>query len=122
MKIKIRATDTLFSRIVRSRDNWTCQRCGRKYDPNCGAALQCSHYYGRGRENTRFDLENCDALCYGCHRLWGHGDLRDDYTAFKKRQLGEIGFRNLTIRANSYKKRDDKADMLYLKTLSLPHE
>lgn len=118
MKIKIRPTDTLFSKIVRTRDDWTCQRCGHKYEPNCGASLHCSHYYSRGKENTRFDLDNCIALCYGCHRLWGHGDDKDEYTAYMIRKLTPTGFANLKLRSNLYKQRDDKLDMLYLKTIA----
>lgn len=121
MKIKLRSTDTLFSKIVRTRDGWKCQRCGNQFTPPT-SGLHCSHYFGRGRENTRFDLDNCIALCYGCHRLWGHGDLRDEYTAYMKRKLGEVGFQNLQIRSNLYKHRDDKADMIWLKQIAIKYK
>ncbi len=115
--IKLRKADVEFSKYIRTRDDWTCQRCHRRYDPPT-QALHCSHYFGRGRENTRFDPENCVALCYGCHRLWGHGDLRDDYTAYMVKRLGEQAFKKLKIRAYQYKKKDDKLILLWLKTLS----
>lgn len=114
MAIKIRNTDKLFSQYIRQRDNWTCQRCKKRYEPPT-QALHCSHFWGRGRENTRFDEDNADALCYGCHRLWGHGDGREDYIAFKKRQLGEEGYKKLTIRAHTYRKKDDKLALLQLR-------
>jgi hypothetical protein len=80
------------------------------------AGLQNSHFWGRGRENTRFDELNCDALCFSCHKYWG-GDGREDYIEFKERQLGEHGYKQLKIRAHTYKKKDDKLAILYINQL-----
>ncbi len=110
MKIKIRPADKLFSDYIRSRDNWRCQRCKKKYEPPT-SGLHCSHYFGRARENTRFDPENCN----GCHQLWGHGDLRDDYTEYMVKKLGEQAFKKLKIRAFTYRKKDDALIILWLK-------
>ncbi len=121
MKIKIRPNDTIFSNYIRERDNWTCQRCGKQYDKSSTSdrqGLHCSHYWGRGHEGTRFDPDNCIALCYGCHRLWGHGDLRDDYKAYMETRLGKQGFKNLEIRARTPCKRDDKLIKIYLKQIT----
>jgi 5-methylcytosine-specific restriction endonuclease McrA len=115
MKIKRRPTDILFSKYIRKRDNYTCQRCGKMYSDG-GKGLHCSHYHSRSHENTRFDPENCIALCFGCHHLWG-GDLKDDYTAFMKEKLGDKAFDYLRIRANTYKKKDNSLDMLGIKEL-----
>lgn len=119
-KIKIRKTDTLFSEFIRDRDNWTCVRCHKKYDKNIPSerqGLHNSHFYGRGHESTRFEPDNCDALCYGCHRLWGHGDQRDLYIEFKKKQLGQIRWASLMLQAYQYKKRDDAMDLIIIKML-----
>ena len=86
MGVKIDKYDTLFSKFIRTRDKWTCKRCGTYHQPPT-KALHNSHYVGRGSWNTRYDEQNCDALCYGCHRVWG-GDGKDDYKAFKIAQLG----------------------------------
>lgn len=60
--------DGLFSLYIRHRDNWTCQRCHKKY-PEKHQGLHCMHLVkGRGNKRTRFDEENCAAGCYGCHR------------------------------------------------------
>jgi hypothetical protein len=67
--MKIDPADKAFSLYVRTRDNWTCQRCLKKYEPPT-QALHCSHFQGRGKENTRFNLSNCDSLCHGCHRYF----------------------------------------------------
>ncbi len=79
--------------------------------------LHCSHYYGRGKENTRFDPDNCIALCYPCHRLWGHGDEKPLYTAFMKKKLGAAKFRALTRRSNMYKKKDRKLALIEVRKL-----
>jgi hypothetical protein len=79
--------------------------------------LHNSHYWGRARESTRFEPDNCIALCYGCHRIWGHGDGRDEYTAFMKKKLGEKRWKTLMLQANAYQKKDDKLMTLFVKGL-----
>src|SRR3990167_6088440 len=86
-KIKIDQADKAFSLYVRERDEWTCQRCRTRFAPG-SAGIHNSHYFGRGRESTRFDPDNCDALCFGCHRFWETQD-REGYRRFKIEQLGE---------------------------------
>jgi len=116
-KIKLRKTDRLFTRLIRERDNYTCRRCGRVYPEDNCQNLGVSHFWGRGRENTRFDSENCDALCtLPCHAIWAEED-RKEYEAFKIRQLGQEGFDLLDVRAHTYKKRDDKMDEIILKEM-----
>jgi len=73
MAIKRSKWDIAFSNMIRERDNWTCQRCGIKYDKNTTSgrrALHCSHYMGRSKYSTRFSNDNCEALCHGCHRYF----------------------------------------------------
>lgn len=72
--IKITPADRWFSLYIRARDNWTCQRCGRKYPPYIEGAdnshlkgLHCSHCATRGSHSTRVEPDNAVALCYGCH-------------------------------------------------------
>ena len=110
MKIKLRKADKLFTKITRFRFDYTCQKCGRKYSEDTPLYnLGVSHYYGRSRENTRFDPDNVTLLCnMPCHRKW-EGIERGDYTEHMIGRLGQRGFDELTLKANSYKKRDDKA-------------
>jgi len=119
-RIKIDPADKAFSLYIRTRDNWTCQRCRKKFTPPT-KALHCSHYFGRGRENTRFDPENCDALCHGCHQHWGSAD-KEGYRNFKINQLGREHFNLLTLRANTYKKRDRKMSLIVAKQLLIEIE
>lgn len=116
MKITIDSADKLFSQFIRIRDG-QCMRCHSEVsfnDKGLPVSHQTSHYFGRARENTRFDEENADTLCMACHRIWGSED-KEGYRDFKVKQLGIRGFKYLTMRANTYKKRDRKLAYLYLK-------
>lgn len=119
MAMQLRKTDRLFRQYILLRDGYTCQRCGSTYDAvgDSLRGLHVSHYWGRGRENTRFDPDNCILLCWGCHRLWGHGDGRNDYMKFMVKKLGQHRFDELEARAYMAKKRDDELDVLGIKQL-----
>jgi hypothetical protein len=96
-KIKRRLADRLWSDIIRLRDHWTCCRCGHSHNPR-SKGLHVSHYFSRFREFTRFAWDNCDSLCLGCHLLWSK-EKRNDYTKFKKKQLGFMRYRALVENA-----------------------
>ena len=116
MRVKIRKTDILFSKYIRSRDNWTCNRCKHKHEVG-SRGLHNSHYWSRGKESVRFEEDNCIALCFACHRLWGHGDEREQYREFMIKKLGEEGFKGLMMQANTFKKRDDIMDEIIITQL-----
>jgi len=115
-KAKFDKADTEFSRYIRLRDRH-CVKCGR---PGTGIdridGLQCSHFWGRWREGTRFDEYNADALCPTCHDRW-EGEKQGDYAAFKKHQLGEQQYKLLEARAYSYHKKDRKMALIIVKKL-----
>lgn len=116
LKIKLRKTDRLFTELVRIIYEYTCQRCRRVYSPDGDLHnLGVSHYYGRAREGTRYDLENCTLLCnMPCHRRW-EGEDRAEYLNYMIERLGQEGYDLLTLRANTYRKRDDKLIEMWLK-------
>ncbi len=115
--MKLRKSDTLFRQYALRYYGYTCARCGRRYSEDNCRGLHVSHFWGRGRENVRFDIENVCLLCYGCHRIWGHGDGRGEYEQFMKDRLGENGYNMLDVRAHLYKKRDDTLDLIIIKEL-----
>jgi len=118
MRIKIDKADQEFSYFIRLRDK-ECRRCGSKVTLNAKGmpnSHHASHYFGRGKESTRFDVENVDTLCFGCHQEWGSKD-REGYRVFKLRQLGKTRFDLLTIQANSYKKRDRAMELIIIKEM-----
>jgi hypothetical protein len=97
MATRIFPADRAFSNFIRERDGWTCQRCGREYPPPT-SALHNSHFFSRGKWSTRFDPENCMALCYGCHRFMDK-HIESEYKPFKIERIGEDAFSALSIRA-----------------------
>lgn len=72
---------------------------------------QCSHYYGRATKNTRFDPENCIALCYFHHfkskdlgfeyqkQIKEKHGYDGQYTIFMEKWLGYKGFKLLKERS-----------------------
>lgn len=69
--------DILVSDYVRASKNVTCERCNSQWDwyilkgklkSDRGLyGIHCSHYMGRTNKATRFELDNLDCLCNGCH-------------------------------------------------------
>lgn len=118
-QIKLDKADQTFSIFIRLRDK-KCVRCGRVGTPDKDGrsviGLQCSHYWSRRSESTRYDPSNCDALCAGCHFRWG-GDYREEYKDFKMKQLGEKGYKALEVRHNTYQKKDRKLAILQAQAL-----
>jgi len=98
-KIRIDSLDKLFSEIVRKRARGRCERCFKLKD-----RLECSHFFGRVKKSTRWDLENASGLCFWCHMHF-HAFPMDHVEFFKKR-LGEKRLLFLTLRANTPKKID----------------
>ena len=80
------AADTWFSKCVRLRTNYTCEGCGKVYDPS-SMGLHCSHYFGRRAYSVRFDPDNAFAHCYGCHQRFGSNP--DDFHHWALGCLGD---------------------------------
>ena len=104
-QIKIREADRLYSIWLR-RERKRCEKCGSN------KSLQCSHFYGRANEAVRFDPINTDCLCFGCHQYFTANP--NEYVEYKRKKLGEKGFKQLTLNANTYKKKDDALIILWL--------
>lgn len=75
--------DSAFSKKILRRDG-KCQ-----WLPHCEAitTLQCSHFIGRAVKNTRFDEDNCIALCW-----WHHYGSKLLGYEFQKQQKAEHGY------------------------------
>ena len=111
-KVKLRPTDRLYTKYIRLRYNYTCQnpKCRRIYHRDDCHNLGVSHFYGRGRENTRFDDDNCLPFCtLPCH-YYLQGEGRKEYDALMLERLGNAGCDLLMLRANTFKRRDDVID------------
>jgi len=98
--------DQWFSLCVRERAGWTCQACGKHYEPwqstkglPANPGLHCSHYVGRANYATRFDPLNVDAHCYGCHaKFEGNPHV---FMTWKFEQLGGIVYDLLIEKSNN---------------------
>lgn len=99
--MKRTAADALFSRQIRERDDFTCQRCGAVYLPN-SRGLHCAHMYTRRIKATRFDPDNACACCYGCHAFLDSHPY--EKLMFFHARLGVLAFDALSARAHG--KRD----------------
>lgn len=91
--------DAIFSKQVRDRDKWRCARCRRSF-AHSPCRLHCSHFWGRSTKSTRFDGDNCDAVCEKCHPIW-ESDKHGDYKIWKVAQLGKAGYETLERKARS---------------------
>lgn len=76
--IKRTPADIAFSKCVRARAGWKCERCGSQHDAS-SIGLDCSHHHSRANWSIRFEPMGAEALCYGCHsRVGGTQDRRDE--------------------------------------------
>lgn len=105
--------DDAFSQWIRLRDK-ECRRCHSKVRFN-GKGLpvshQASHYKGRRKENSRFDPDNVDTLCGGCHGFFTENpNLHDEWQI---RVKGQDKVDEIILRSNFYKKRDRMAELIY---------
>ena len=114
MKIKIDAADIKFSEYIRTRDNWRCQRCLKQYTPPT-SSLHCSHFQGRGKEATRFEPLNCDALCMGCHQYFTAYPA--EHCLWQVKRKGQKVINKLILQSNTYCKKDRKMELLKAKEL-----
>ena len=109
--MRLESADIIFSKIVRARDKFRCQRCNKFYPE--GKGLQCSHFYGRVNRSTRFDLDNAETLCHGCHRYFDETN-REAYRDFKLKKLGQKKFDALKVRANMSVKKDKELELIFV--------
>ncbi len=75
--------------------------CGAKPDRQ---NLHNSHYYRRGIESTRFYPDNCDALCFNCHRRVEKD--RPMYTEWKIKRIGAERFEIMKTMSQTITKRN----------------
>jgi hypothetical protein len=112
VKIRIDKRDQVFSKIIRLRARFNCERCGR-YFPK-GHGLQCSHFFSRRHQATRYDPDNAAAHCFACHMRLGENPI--EFTAWIKKYLGDTRYESLRLRHMLTVKRT-KADTKRCKTI-----
>ena len=74
--------DDLIVELVKIRDNYTCQKCGKKVrGRNCHA----SHIVPKTRYALRWNIVNLKVLCYHCHINWWHKNPLEAQQWFKEK-------------------------------------
>lgn len=101
--MKRTAADARWSKAVRERDNYTCQRCGKQHLTN-SVGLHAAHVFSRGIKRTRHDIDNGISLCYGDHR-WFDSRSKEDRETFARSILGDEKYEALRERATVPTKR-----------------
>jgi hypothetical protein len=111
--IKLDQADSAFSKWVRLRD-MKCMRCGSLVQLNAKGlpvSHQNSHFQGRGKENTRFDPDNCDTLCGGCHSYLGANPA--EHYLWQVSRKGQAKVDEIVLKSNMYCKKDRKSEAIY---------
>ena len=100
--MKRNAKDAKFSKEMRVKWEFRCQRCGTQHVEN-SMGLHCCHIFSRAIKRTRHDPENILVCCNGCHRHI------DSYPEEKERLarsvLGDERYEALRLRAHTPLKR-----------------
>ena len=95
-KIKTTALDRKWSKAVKERDHWTCQKCRTVY-PKKSRGLHAAHIFSRRFKRTRHDPINGVALCFGCHMHFHSNPI--EFMEWAEEHLGERTFKELMGRA-----------------------
>lgn len=114
-KIKIDPADKYFSQYVRLRDR-KCLRCESKVrfnDKGLPVSHQASHFQGRGKENTRFNLDNVCTLDTGCHMYFTAHPA--EHYEWQVKRLGQALVDSLVLLSNTYCKKDRISEAIYWK-------
>lgn len=113
--MKIDPADKWFSKYIRLRDR-KCRRCHSPVEFNSNGdpiSHQASHFQGRAKEATRFDPENVDCLCGGCHRFFTAYPY--EHVQWQIKMKGQSVVDAIIVRSNSYMKKDRKMQAMVWK-------
>lgn len=79
---KIWPSDEWFSKCVRERAGWVCERCAGQYQRGAAKGLHCSHWISRGKKPTRWHPRNAFAHCFACHVYLTMNDGTDRFRSW----------------------------------------
>lgn len=105
--------DAEFSKWIRARDK-KCARCGTEKN------LTCSHFWARQHSKTRYDPDNCIALCWmPCHKYHWEKEKQGAYRDFMLQWLGQEKYSDLHAKAHqTYPRADAIRDCMKLLKLT----
>lgn len=96
--MKLTPADRWFSKCIKLRVNYVCERCGTQYQEG-DRGLHCSHFIGRRNWAVRFDPANAFAHCFGCHQHLGENPAK--FVAWTFEAISGNEYYAMTIRANN---------------------
>ena len=115
-KVKLRTSDRLWTRYMRVKQAFTCQKCGRVYSEDNCRNLGVSHYFGRVNENVRFDEDNTNCMCnIPCHQYFD--THKTEYKDWMIQRLGQDGFDMLQLKKQIHKDRNDIGDAIIIRQM-----
>ena len=98
--MKIDKLDKLFSDYIKLKAGGVCEYCGQSPNP---MGYHCHHgVAGRRYLNTRWEEDNCAALCLACHNLMS--DFASINQGFFIKRIGSKRYEELEIIARTYHK------------------
>jgi len=98
----ISLNDDIFRKIIRLRDNCTCQITGLKVDEGeVGSYLDVCHYITRSILQTRWDYENCILARKGINCNWMN-KYRGRYRAWMVGRIGKEAVEKLELFESYY--------------------
>lgn len=112
-KIKRDPADDIFSKFIRLRD-MECRRCHSRVQLNAKGdpvTHQASHFQGRRKEATRFDEENVDTLCGGCHQYFTANP--GEHYEWQVKMKGQKAVDAIVLRSNMAHKKDRKMAQIF---------
>ena len=77
--------------LFRSRDNYTCVKCGKKDKNRNGEVLIGDHIIPIALGGEEFDIDNVQTLCINCDKIKTAKDLKD---IAKQRNIEKIQLKN----------------------------
>lgn len=113
--MKLDPADQWFSKYIRLRDR-KCRRCHSPVEFNSKGdpiSHQASHFQGRAKEATRYDPENVDTMCGGCHLYLTANPY--EHVQLQIALKGKTAVESIIVRSNGYKKKDRKFEAMIWK-------
>ena len=82
---RIEKLDDLWSRVVRTRDGFHCQKEGCN---GHGKYMHAAHINTRNNKKLRWNIRNGITLCYHHHIVWGHSEP-NEFDKWIKDKIGD---------------------------------
>lgn len=102
MGVKRDKYDAIFSDLIRSRVDFTCEHCKTYIPEGQRQACHCAHIHGRKAQSTRYDGDNAVCLCAKCHYYFT--DHPTEFTYWLHEYLGDGHMDLLREKLNTLKK------------------